>query len=393
LEPRSKAASINPLRIGFFFGAGASIEFGIPSMKQMTVNFARKIRGSAFRPSEKKLFNTIYGSLAKVYGVDNVDLETIMSVIVGLNEENHIKDNIGELGLFILEKNKITSFTKPNYDVVTLDRLENKFRKYVRDNTVIRNSKKIDLSRNTYYNFFKQICAITTCYNVTAEDSDPNKYTHDKWTFFTTNYDNVIEDFWVRSRRYSDLDLGFDQTDGKIVMNADKFLRNNTTDVHRKSAMQLVKLHGSVNWIKDKGGEIEEYGYHLSLDDVRSTRGSQDIEGDLLIYPLSQKQLYFTPFIQLFGILNAELSKRDFWIVIGYSYRDIIIRTMFEKALAENSKRKILLVHPYATEQIQPLFHNKVRDQITCLNRYFAKKNYEIVNKEISDRLLMMANE
>ncbi len=34
---------VNADKIGFFFGADAYIEFGIPSMKQMTSSFSRKI--------------------------------------------------------------------------------------------------------------------------------------------------------------------------------------------------------------------------------------------------------------------------------------------------------------------------------------------------------------
>lgn len=107
-----------------------------------------------------------------------------------------------------------------------------------------------------------------------------------------------------------------------------------------------------------------------------------------MIYPLSQKQLYFSPYIQLFRILGAELSKRDFWIIIGYSFRDIIIRTMFEKAMSENPRCKILLLHPHATQQIKPTFREKVRDQIICLQKYFAGVNYASVNTEIKDSLL-----
>ena len=86
--------------------------------------------------------------------------------------------------------------------------------------------------------------------------------------------------------------------------------------------------------------------------------GSTDIQEDVIIYPLNRKELYFTPFMQLFRMLDIELRRRDFWIIIGYSFRDIIIRSMFEKGLIENSKRKVLLVHPHATEQIKPLFKN-----------------------------------
>ncbi|MGH9926226.1 MAG: hypothetical protein ACREAS_04975, partial [Nitrososphaera sp.] len=80
----------NPDAIGFFFGAGASIEFGIPSMKKMTTSFATKIRNKASTSKESKIFDDIYDALTGVYGNNNVDLEAIMSVIVGL-KEGHIK--------------------------------------------------------------------------------------------------------------------------------------------------------------------------------------------------------------------------------------------------------------------------------------------------------------
>ncbi len=83
----------NPEAIGFFFGAGASIEFGIPSMKEMTTSFATRIWNKASLSKESKIFNDIYDALARVYRNDNVDLEAIMSVIVGL-KEGHINGNI-----------------------------------------------------------------------------------------------------------------------------------------------------------------------------------------------------------------------------------------------------------------------------------------------------------
>ena len=78
--------------------------------------------------------------------------------------------------------------------------------------------------------------------------------------------------------------------------------------------------------------------------------------------------------MQLFRIFDIELRRRDFWIIIGYSFRDVIIRTMFERALTENSKRKVLLVHPHATEQIRPLFKEGLRNQLACLDSTLPRK-------------------
>ena len=229
----SVSAPIDKDRIGFFLGAGASIEFGIPSMKKMTATFAKKIRSKPGKDEQKKVFNIIYNSLAKVYGKDKVDLEAIMSVIVGLKEKERLTDNIGELGSFVLERKGIKNYVNQfKYSADTLDNLEYKFKKYIRNNVIIHKSKKIDLARKIYFDFFKQLCTVTNC-NI-GEDLNPNKYTAGKWSFFTTNYDNAIEDFWVRYRGYSELYLGFEQIKEKKVMYADRFLHNNTDDARAR---------------------------------------------------------------------------------------------------------------------------------------------------------------
>lgn len=176
---KSKSEPINADRIGFFFGAGASMEFGIPSMTEMTRAFSKKLK----EKQEDKVFNVIYHSLAKIYN-GNVDLEAVMSVMSALKEKGRVIDNISELGLFILEKQRISIeqiIAQFKYDVSILDSLESRFKKHVRNKVVNWNSKKIDLGRAMYFDFFKQICAIcTNCNNIGGPRScDPYKYTHD----------------------------------------------------------------------------------------------------------------------------------------------------------------------------------------------------------------------
>ena len=121
--------------IGFFLGAGASIEFGIPSMKSMTTSFAEEIRNNASRNiGERKIFETVYTSLGKAYEEqDNVDLEAIISVITGLKEKEHVNENIGDLGLFMLQIGwKINTEKEFAFDTKILNSLENKFKRYIR---------------------------------------------------------------------------------------------------------------------------------------------------------------------------------------------------------------------------------------------------------------------
>lgn len=86
---------------------------------------------------------------------------------------------------------------------------------YVRANVVLRNPEMIDISREIYTDFFKQICDVTGCSNPNSPESDLTKYIYDKWRFFTTNYDNIIEDFWVTERNYDSLNLGFVRPNGE----------------------------------------------------------------------------------------------------------------------------------------------------------------------------------
>jgi NAD-dependent SIR2 family protein deacetylase len=168
-------------------------------------------------------------------------------------------------------------------------------------------------------------------------------------------------------------------------MEPDRLIESNKNNGLR--SMQLIKLHGSVNWIRNRQKEIEEHDYNINIDDVKNRSGSKDFEDDIIMYPLSQKQLYFSPYIQLFRILLEELKKRDLWIIIGYSFRDSIIRTMFIKSLYENNKCQILLVTPDSTE-VKNLFPLNTQNRIFEIKDCFGQTNYQVVNKNIVKKLM-----
>ncbi|MGB6531822.1 MAG: hypothetical protein WBF33_27250 [Candidatus Nitrosopolaris sp.] len=263
-------------RIGFFFGAGASIEFGMPSMIGMATSFTDELSRKG-QKKEKQVFDNIYNSLENEYGKAKVDIEAIMSVIIGLKEKRKARGSIGDDLLPV--ESVINLLDKFEYSEHILNKLENEFKKYIRTKVVILESNKIDLCRNVYSNFFKELCAVTNC--SLGEDSNPFKYTANKWTFFTTNYDNIIEDFWANYRGYYLLDLGFKYKEGKKIMNVEGFVENNRDNSY--GAMQLVKLHGSVNWIRNRNGEVQEFGYNFSYDDILPRAGSMDFKDDVMI--------------------------------------------------------------------------------------------------------------
>jgi len=257
-------------KLGFFFGAGASIEFGIPSLKVMTKEFYEHINSKVNDPFQTDLFNKIYHSMEEIHGKDNVDIESIISVIVGLKDKLRIKENLGDLSLYIISRNNLDIYDAfKDVDIEILNDLEYRYKDFIRDKVVLK-TDGIDRLIKVYDDFFQQICNIVNCTNHHDTLTNvPGENTFGKWVFFTTNYDNGIEEYWVLHKEYLDVDLGFKHIRTKYrIMDADTFVNTSLSNV--QNAMQLVKLHGSANWIRNKLGQIEEHEYNQNMNNVRS---------------------------------------------------------------------------------------------------------------------------
>jgi hypothetical protein len=149
------------------------------------------------------------------------------------------------------------------------------------------------------------------------------------WTLFTTNYDRCLEKFWRGDAKVK-LDTGF--RDG--VLDASSF-------VHPFGDIRLMKLHGSTSWLRRENGEIEEKEY--DFDQYRNISRDCAYTGEIVTYPLSQKILYLHPYIGMFYWLNHELGNKQTWIIIGYSFRDPIIRNIFTSNFNKNNRKEMVI--------------------------------------------------
>jgi len=72
-----------------------------------------------------------------ICGRNKVNLEAIMSVILGLKEKVRIRDNLGELGIFMLERKGIIDLSNGSeFKKEVLDKLETEFKKHVRSKVI-----------------------------------------------------------------------------------------------------------------------------------------------------------------------------------------------------------------------------------------------------------------
>jgi hypothetical protein len=255
-------------------------------------------------------------------------------------------------------------------------------RRFVRNACVLNSSNTLS---EVYSNFFNNIS--NALEGVPIHRNTNTKY-DENWTIFTTNYDLCLETFW---RDYEGIDLftGFRRKEFSpnhflYYSGSDLLNRNTGHDV-----MRLVKLHGSISWLrKRKDKQIRETEYSLDASEMIG-RGSL-YEGEIVMYPLLEKHLYLDPYIQMFYCLNKEWQIKRTCISIGYSFRDSIIANIFSSLMKEYKRKKIIVIHPHASNVISCVFDEDLHDNFLPLEKKFGQTNYEEVNEEIRQQLSLL---
>jgi len=144
--------------ISFFFGAGASAPFEIPTMKQMTRLFNERLRSEGSQ-EEKEVYGRVATELEKDLGEEKVDIETIFSVSNGLKEYN--ATNISPLALYasrvIFGRSLLNESIQPKGNhLKILNSLEIHFKYFVREACVLKENSGERIV-NVYTSFFRNL--------------------------------------------------------------------------------------------------------------------------------------------------------------------------------------------------------------------------------------------
>lgn len=157
-------------------------------------------------------------------------------------------------------------------------------------------------------------------------------------SFVTTNYDSVIEKA-AASIGYIVFD-GFTfnidpQFDAEMF---DWILARNIPNViskqfeYKKSIINLLKIHGSLNWERGNNGEI--------------LRKNNITQNPIMIFPSSDKYMhsYERPYFELFTKFQDLLRKQNtLLITTGFSFADYHISSMIEQAIKSNPSLSLLI--------------------------------------------------
>lgn len=330
-------------RQNWLFGAGISFDGNIPLMYPLTdrVEAILKAAGNA------------------------KDIEVYDSIVSELNKSAHVEHYLSHLGdlIAIAERSKNNS-SVVNENSFNQDELRNLHASIISaiGNTVRYGYKKngddeiIGTSEEPIVNIESHLVFINALFRSRA-----NLKSRSRLTFFTTNYDTLLEDALAFEKN-----IVIDGFSGGAVgfWNPEKEFNRITTDPEH---CLLYKLHGSIDWHRD-----EERGL------LRSRYGTKYLSNplDIMIYPQATKyvETQKDPFASLFSSLRATLNTNEdnVFIFCGYSFMDEHINAEIEAALKSTSNKTNIIA--FAKENPSDGIHINATLDSWLQNPIFGKR-------------------
>lgn len=303
-------------RQSWLLGAGVSFMAGIPLMKPLTDHVVDRV--GAASPNKAELLNAIRGQLPEDCHVEHVlsqigdfialaDRSRAGSVqIVG---EDIAADALRDLHTCILET--IGDAVRYGYRPPRSGRPE-----------VRGTASEPIISVDDHRAFIRHLFAAR----------EKPGFQQDPITFFTTNYDTLIEDaLALQQVPFADGFLG-----GAMGFWAPEVGFAETRS--NRPAARVVKLHGSVDWHRSADGSV-----------VRCRNGCAypSREGNLLIYPQSTKYVATQkdPFAALFSMFRQTLSVGPDNVlgICGYSFGDDHIDGEIEAVMGQQFSKTVIV--------------------------------------------------
>jgi len=355
---------------------------------ELANNEKRKVYSSFFqKPFKNLIILTGAGSSMDVKGLSMVQLwdeavnEFKTEEVDGLNN--------------IIEAVKFPKEKTDKKDIEALLSQVEGFIKFSEDNDIVfkDGKKKLSELKDLLFKLIQDRCTIPTPPNeafphkVLLEKVLQRKQTSPRVKIFTLNYDLLFEDAATVanaividgfsytfprtfSGRYFDYDIV--QREGSKLKEEDNFVQR---------VFHLHKLHGSINWERNKGtGDVIV---------------NNETEEALMVYPREAKyeDSYEQPFFEMMARFQRNLRLNDdtLLVCIGYSFNDKHINAAIEEALNQNPGFRLAIIdpgfdNPNASKSLKTIKENALKTErilmvsetFTDFANYFPEiKTYE----------------
>lgn len=297
----------------FILGAGASMDAGCRSSKEMLSDLKQSISDTKISWSNKDKFSNIYNfiiqSLLYKYALKDPDAK--------ISEVTNIEDFVLVLQQIIDREyivppplvgnwnNKITLWESQNKSVFT------DFMEFIYECLV---------KKWTRFNF-KKAQELLEPFNTLI-----HSYESFDLQIFSLNYDIMWESVFINDNK-NDINTGFSQ----------KKWIGDFSNPENPEKLKLYKLHGSVDWKFDKK---EEQVKQVNIDEVNGQKPP------LIIFGSGSKMQSYDPFLSLLGKFSETLKSTNLFIVVGYSFQDRYINNILIQSLSADLNKKMLVVDP-----------------------------------------------
>ncbi|TET89619.1 MAG: hypothetical protein E3J35_09425 [Methanomassiliicoccales archaeon] len=298
--------------IAFFLGAGFSSELGLPATRELRQVFQR------FFPSElKDSFGVVEASLKELYSEEEYDIEKVYTFINDLLSlsENEVPVEISEN---LEHMNLLGRLVKENEQFrETLDKVRNFIMNLIEDEFLHRRMLQLDKVSEIF------------------QDEIFSTLPPTHISILTTNYDLAIEKYFETYHPNVKLERGI--SDG--VYDPKLLLKPGADSI------TLCKLHGSIDLHETKQRDVIHHP-----GPKNEYEGDYEITRMHLTAPIENRIQYEKIDEQLRLKLERDLRFASYIVVVGFSFRDPIIRDIFLRATMHGPR--ILVACGKRTKQV-----------------------------------------
>ena len=219
--------------------------------------------------------------------------------------------------------------------------------------------------------------------------------TPNRLTIVTTNYDTLFEEAADK--------LGYTIIDGfnflmKPRFDPDIFNWSLTKPIvgyktdkvqYKENVINLIKIHGSLTWIKENSNNEKSNIYRIDKNDVVKSLNEGKDNQPLLIFPGNSKfaKSYEEPYFELFSVFqNIIHSPQTLLIIIGFGFNDKHIVSMIEQAIRVNQGLSVLIVDPDISKLTNKNNLSNIKDLMNAgYNIAFLKSKFD---KDLIENIL-----
>jgi len=286
----------------FLLGAGASANADILVSSQMVKNIENLLNTTEW-DKYKDLYFLIKSGINYSAGLTGelpiFNIETLLFVLEELvQKEKHLLYPF--IGSWNIRFNEVV---KDNFKLISS--FQKEIKKQLKDWVGIE-----DASKSEYFKYFKRL------------QTDLNY----SLRVFTLNYDKCIEVNTNNTGFEFTLERGFERDTKKWNhKRISERIRDDEPDIY------LYKLHGSIDWKRDKETNIVRY--------VDNEAQNPD-----LIFGTQNKLSYSDPYLFLFSEFRHYTLNAKLIVCIGYSFADEHINGLIEQAIKQDDTKRVLSV-------------------------------------------------